>query len=201
MNVKLLYKFGKREHLECLANGTVRFMPAKIYQNMEIEDGFESIADPLDATMFFRPAKLEWRTQGNEFQEHIKVNSAKYSPLSVNLLPVFCFCHASDNNMTYDDAKKVWQLNFDDETKRDLQEMCNKSEYDSVIILPYDDFVTKFGNLSSSGFKLAMDYVRYLPDNELHNKSEEIFRKSLLKQASDNATFFEKKKVFIPEGV
>ena len=49
MGITFLYKFGKREHLEQLQNGSIRFMSAAHYQKMEQESGNKGIGDVKDS--------------------------------------------------------------------------------------------------------------------------------------------------------
>jgi hypothetical protein len=182
LNIKFLYKFGKREHLERITEGCVRFMPAKYYQDKEDKDGYKGVGDSLDTVISIsnegeNKFKLLWGESSEELKEHVDVSSLRVSPKSVSMLPVFCFSYASEENMIYHEKESVWELVLDSYVKAQLIEMCKKENYDSVITLPFDDFAYRLNEYGKKHcLELGMGNVQYFDDSERQRKCVELLK-------------------------
>ena len=146
INIKFLYKFGKKEHLQSLENGCVMFRSAKDYRDMERKSKIKGIGDSRDTAMAYpRNAgsiknNLFVKVEGREFFEADFIEMTVSDSYTSNL-PMFCCSYAGVDNMLYDEAQKSYKLQFDAEEKDKLLKMCKDVGYDSVLLFSAGGFM------------------------------------------------------------
>lgn len=151
---QVLIKYGKKEHLEQLVNGSIRFSPSQIYIKQEEKTHNKGQGDLLEG-------KLKIRIQGAEKRSIATGQVIGYLPEGsivivsvedVNNMPVFCLSKYSEDDITEEmDDEAVFTLSISAEKLDTIQSDFPDATHALIIIEP-EKFISEITKIPGHTF-------------------------------------------------
>lgn len=127
-NIRLFAKFGKREHLEQITNGKIRFTPTIQYIKIEEEQKNKGQGDKNEGLLHFIPQKLN--INGKDYD--ISKKKINFKVQGVNNIPVLCLMALSAESFENNNDNKYLI-----ELKEDIKETIKRdfTNADTVLLI------------------------------------------------------------------
>lgn len=157
MSLLPLYKFGKKEYLDKIILGEVRFKSAQHYVNQE-KNHVKGIADIFDSGLNLSAFSGHLYLNGQEVAK-AKMKNIQFN--EVSLLPIFCCSYMNHRNLklvSENGKEKTYKFYLNNNFKKKMIEDCENSGYDSVL---YMDGQTFLSNIIESAKEKSIINVKH----------------------------------------
>lgn len=171
----LLFKFGKKEHLEKLQAGKIRYMSAEKYNSFEENQGDTSIGDKYDSKDVTVGAKCFLYTEDGQFMIRGTNPVTVFASKQLSKCPIFCCAviSAEDLPKVIEEETKVI---FEGNCEELFKDFWGKEYWTHCLIINGNRFVEQFKNACDQQ-KIICDYgpVKYYnPERTPKEKQNEI---------------------------
>ena len=159
-DIILFMKIGRREHLQSMQNGILRFNPLEIYRVIENETHVKGRGDEYEGTLVITDINITLQRHDNGETITFHADSINYQNDAYSKLPILCLSYIDDQNLEVrDETDKYidWNIIFSDDQKRELRKFG-----DSVLVILANVFINKLREvLLKHQLKYIADRVDY----------------------------------------
>lgn len=153
----IFIKYGKREHLQQIVDGVIRFAPSQNYVLMEKELHNKGQGDLLDGKMKINAEKVRLHHPvTNELLWSFPKCEFVVSIQDVNNMPVFCLSLYNESDICVDNGKSFVNIS---KNKIDVIKNDFKDATHALVIFDCETFIDSV--LKISGHKVVGDSIKY----------------------------------------
>lgn len=157
MSIRVMIKYGIKDHLQQIVDGTLRFAPSQQYVEMERDLHNKGQGDLLDGKMKIRFERAEARDPiTDELMYVFPKSDMIVSIQDVNNMPIFCLSYYEDEAIRCIDDREHLVMNSDvlDSIKKDFKDATH-----ALIIFEPEKFIEDVHRIS--GHQFISDSIRY----------------------------------------
>jgi len=141
-DIIFLVKFGEKDHLQQIIDGTIRFSPSHTYVKMEQQLHNKGQGDILEGKMKLKFEKLKmYYPNTNELIFEHNNHTAIVNIENVNNMPIFCLSAGLKKFCTNYQSKNKYSVKFDNNFKNTINTDFKNANY-ALIILEPNKFLT-----------------------------------------------------------
>lgn len=159
MKPKFLIKYGKKDHLQQIVDGQIRFAPSQTYIRIEEQQHNKGQGDLLEGKMKIKMQRARLHSIGtNELIKELPAGTMLVSLQDVNNMPVFCISQYDEHQIT----DYIDELNYTISLSNEKIEAIQKDFPDAshaLIILEPDKFIHDVSNIDDH--KFVSDSIHY----------------------------------------
>jgi hypothetical protein len=98
-DIILFMKIGRREHLQSMQNGILRFNPLEIYRVIENETHVKGRGDEYEGTLVITDINITLQRHDNGETITFHADSINYQNDAYSKLPILCLSYIDDQNL------------------------------------------------------------------------------------------------------
>lgn len=168
VNINMLIKFGKKEHIEELQNGKLYMKNLQYYINREIQTGDNTVGDKYDGLFPVNFCDLKFHNSETK-EEVFSISKAKLVfDLGYTMCPTFCMFLLDKRNITERNEKCV-RYEFTEEQQEKLKDFGTHA----LIISNADAFIERVKDaFLKNQMSIIFDKVKYYNENDLEHKED-----------------------------
>ena len=157
MSIRAMIKYGKKDHLQQIIDGNLRFAPSQQYVEIERDLHNKGQGDLLDGKMKIKFERAEARDPETDKLMYVLPKSEVIVSIQdVNNMPIFCLSHYGDEEIKYIDGREHLTIKSDvlDSIKKDFEDATH-----ALIIFEPEKFIEDVHRIS--GHQFVGDSIRY----------------------------------------
>lgn len=157
MNKRIFIKFGKAEHLKSIAEGNLRFSPAKTYIDIEKKEANDTQGDRLEGKTLTHLKNATFTSYETGKSRSISGNILmEMNYEGVEELPIFCISFVDVELIEDSNGRNTIAVPEDYVVK--MREDFSETTH-ALIIIDYDDFISSVTGIK--GHTIIGDVIHY----------------------------------------
>lgn len=161
MGIRIMIKYGKKDHLQQIVDGNLRFAPSQQYVEMERDLHNKGQGDLLDGKMKIKFERAEARNLvTDELMYVLPQSEVVVSTQDVNNMPIFCLSYYGDDAIKHIDGREYIVLKpyVLDSIKKDFKDATH-----ALVIFEPEKFIEDVHGIG--GHQFIGDSIRYYDYN------------------------------------
>lgn len=156
-DILFMVKFGKKQHLQQIVDGQLRFTPSQIYVEMEQQLHEKGQGDLLEGKMKIKCESLKiYDSKTNEFVGELHNQAVLINIQNTNNMPIFCLTIGSKKDCNFYENSNKYTIKFNKEITETIKNDFKNANAALIILEPYK-FITDVHN----SFKCVTSPIRY----------------------------------------
>lgn len=159
MKSQFMIKYGKKEHLQQIVDGEIRFAPSQTYIRLEETQHNKGQGDLLEGKMKIKMQRARLHNiETHELIRELPAGTIVVSLQDVNNMPVFCISQYDERQISDYTDELHYTITLSGEKIECIQKDFPEASH-ALIILEPDKFINDVRNID--GHRFVSDNIRY----------------------------------------